>query len=97
MMIQIQVYLVSASDDSGYSELSSFSSDGEGNSEVNIASALQWIVLDVHNPLMELPHFSFLAATGKTFDLSSPGDLTKYVQQFLDDELISLVVDETNR
>ncbi|KAH7978481.1 hypothetical protein HPB49_005605 [Dermacentor silvarum] len=91
------VYLVSGSDDSDDGELSSSSGDDEDSSETNIASARQWILLDVDNPPVKPPRFPFLAIPGKTFNLSSSDDLMEYIQQFLDDELISLVVDETNR
>lgn len=91
------VYLVSGSDDSDDGELSSSSGDDEDSSEANIASARQWILLDVDNPPVKPPRFPFLAIPGKTFNLSSSDDLMEYIQQFLDDELISLVVDETNR
>ncbi|KAH7940810.1 hypothetical protein HPB49_006127 [Dermacentor silvarum] len=76
---------------------SSSSADDEDSSEANIASARQLILLDVDNPPGKPPHFPFLAIPGKTFNLSSPDDLMEYIQQFLNDELISLVVDETNR
>ncbi|KAH7948954.1 hypothetical protein HPB49_003629 [Dermacentor silvarum] len=91
------VYLVSGSDDSDDGELSSSSGDDEDSSKANIASARQWILLDVDNPPVKPPRFPFLAIPGKTFNLSSSDDLMEYIQQFLDDELISLVVDETNR
>lgn len=41
--------------------------------------------------------FPFLAIPGKTFNLISPDDRLEYTLQFLDDELITLVADETNR
>ncbi|KAH6931290.1 hypothetical protein HPB50_023489 [Hyalomma asiaticum] len=91
------VYFVSRSEDSDDGELSSSSGDDEDSSEVNIASARQWILLDVNNPPAKPPRFPFLAIPGKTFNVSSPGDLMEYIHLFLDDELISLVVDETNR
>ncbi|XP_037560458.1 piggyBac transposable element-derived protein 4-like [Dermacentor silvarum] len=76
--------------------MSSSSGDDEDSSEANIASARQWTLLDVDNPPVKPPPFPFLAIPGKTFNLSSSDDLMEYIQQFLDDELVSLVVDETN-
>ncbi|KAH7941737.1 hypothetical protein HPB49_016662 [Dermacentor silvarum] len=61
------VYLVSGSDDSDDGELSSSSGDDD-SSEANIASARQWILLDVDNPPVKPPHFPFLAIPGKTFN-----------------------------
>ncbi|KAH6938860.1 hypothetical protein HPB50_013823 [Hyalomma asiaticum] len=89
------VYFVPGSEESDDGELSSSSGDDEDSSKANIASARQWILLGV-DPAKP-PRFPFLAIPGKTFNVSSPGDLMEYIQQFLDDELISLVVDETNR
>ncbi|KAH6944969.1 hypothetical protein HPB50_006485 [Hyalomma asiaticum] len=90
------VYFVSGSEESDDGELSSSSGDDEDSSEAKIVSVCQWNLLDVNNPPAKPPRFLFLAIPGKTFNVSSPGDLMAYIQQFLDDELISLVVDETN-
>lgn len=43
------------------------------------------------------PRFPFLAIPGRTFNLISPDDRLEYTREFLDDELITLVVDKTNR
>ncbi|KAH9363277.1 hypothetical protein HPB48_006383 [Haemaphysalis longicornis] len=91
------VYLVSGSEDSDDGELSSSSGDDEDSGEANIASAREWILLGVDNPPVKPPRFPFLAIPGKTFILSSPVVIMEYIHQFLDDELLSLVVDETNR
>lgn len=82
------VYLVSGSEDSDDGELSSSSGDDEDSGEANIASAREWILLYVDNPPVKAHRFPFLAIPGKTFILSSPGDIMEYIQQFLDDELI---------
>ncbi|KAH6940388.1 hypothetical protein HPB50_027195 [Hyalomma asiaticum] len=79
------VYFVSGSEKSDDGEFSSSSGNDEDSSEANIASARQWIPLDVDNPPAKPPRFPFLAIPGKTFNLSSPGDLMEYIQQFLDD------------
>ncbi|KAH6929175.1 hypothetical protein HPB50_023974 [Hyalomma asiaticum] len=91
------VYVVAGSEDSDDGELRSSSGDDEDSSQANIASARHWILLDVDNPPAKPPRFSFLAIPGKIFNVSSPGDLMEYIHLFLDDELISLVVDETYR
>ncbi|KAH7974432.1 hypothetical protein HPB49_015489 [Dermacentor silvarum] len=75
------VYLVSGSDDSDDGELSSSSGDDEDSSEANIASARQWILLDLDNPPVKPPRFPFLAIPGKTFNLSSSDDLMEYIRR----------------
>ncbi|KAH9371158.1 hypothetical protein HPB48_017085 [Haemaphysalis longicornis] len=82
------VYLVSGSEDSDDCELSSSSGDNKDSGEANIATAREWILLYVDNPPVKAHRFPFLAIPGKTFILSSPGDIMEYIQQFLDDELI---------
>ncbi|XP_054918033.2 piggyBac transposable element-derived protein 4-like [Dermacentor andersoni] len=92
------VYIVSGSEDDSDDVVLSSSSDEEDDcSEANYASARQWMKIDVTNIPTRPPRFPFLAVPGKTFTISSPGDLLEYIQRFLDDELISMVVEETNR
>ncbi|KAH7978705.1 hypothetical protein HPB49_006402 [Dermacentor silvarum] len=91
------VYPVSGSEDgSDDAEFGSSSGDYENISEANIASAHQWVQLDVDNTGAKPPWFPFLAVLGKAFNLTSPDDRLEYIEQFLDDELITLVVNETN-
>lgn len=56
---------MSGSEESDDGELSSSSGGDEDSSEANIASARQWILLDMNNPAKP-PRFPFLAIPGKT-------------------------------
>lgn len=92
----------SEDDDDIVAELSSSSESGDDDDNDSdgggdFDSCRQWCRVDADNPPPCPPRFQFLPSPGKTFHVEDPGDPLQYFEVLLDDQLIDLMVTETNR
>ncbi|GFV88377.1 piggyBac transposable element-derived protein 4 [Trichonephila clavipes] len=60
-------------------------------------SARDWCQIDVTSPLPSHPKFPFTGNPGIKVCIGDSGDPLEYVNLFLDDEMFSFIVEETNR
>ncbi|KAG0411436.1 hypothetical protein HPB47_011428 [Ixodes persulcatus] len=96
----MDVYFCSSSEEgSNYDvKLSSSSDEAEDDDDpdATIAVARQWSKIDINS--VPPPHwFPFLGSPGKTFSVQSITDVFEYFKAFLDNDLVSLIVRESNR
>ncbi|GFX87029.1 piggyBac transposable element-derived protein 4 [Trichonephila clavipes] len=75
-------------------ELSSSESESDDNC---LDSARDWCQIDVTSPLPSHPKFPFTGNPGIKVRIGDSGDPLEYFNLFLDDEMFSFIVEETNR
>ncbi|GFT19896.1 piggyBac transposable element-derived protein 4 [Trichonephila clavipes] len=76
------------------------SSDSSSESESDddcLDSARDWCQIDVTSPLPSHPKFPFTGNPGIKVCIGDSGDPFEYFNLFLDDEMFSFIVEETNR
>ncbi|GFX89168.1 piggyBac transposable element-derived protein 4 [Trichonephila clavipes] len=74
-----------------------FSSSESESDDDCLDSAGDWCQIDVTSPLPSHPKFPFTGNPGIKVCIGDSGDPLEYFNLFLDDEMFSLIVEETNR
>ncbi|GFX34164.1 piggyBac transposable element-derived protein 4 [Trichonephila clavipes] len=74
-----------------------FSSSESESDDDCLDSARDWCQIDVTSPLPSHPKFPFTGNPGIKVCIGESGDSFEYFNLFLDDEMFSFIVEETNR
>ncbi|GFW72032.1 piggyBac transposable element-derived protein 4 [Trichonephila clavipes] len=74
-----------------------FSSSESESDDDCLDSARDWCQIDVTSPLPSHPKFPFTGNPGIKVCIGDSGDPFEYFNLFLDDEMLSFIVEETNR
>lgn len=72
-------------------------SDDEESIDEMIASSRAWCRIDLNNIPARPPRFQFKGSSGLTFTVSSPPQPLELYEAYFDDELLDVIVAETNR
>ncbi|GFS81605.1 piggyBac transposable element-derived protein 4 [Trichonephila clavipes] len=74
-----------------------FSSSESESDDDCLDSARDWCQIDVTSPLPSHPKFPFTGNPGIKVSIGDSGDPLEYFNLFLDDEMFSFIVEETNK
>ncbi|GFX23456.1 piggyBac transposable element-derived protein 4 [Trichonephila clavipes] len=74
-----------------------FSSSESASDDDCLDSARDWCQIDITSHLPSLPKFPFTGNPGIKVCIGDSGDPVEYFNMFLDDEMFSFIVEETNR
>lgn len=72
-------------------------SEGEDSSDDTMASSREWFRIDLDNIPARPPRFDFRGFTGLKITVSSPPHPLELFEAYFDDELLDVIVVETNR
>lgn len=89
----------SGSDETDENNDSASDSDtsSESDSETTLQNARMWCPLNVNIPNSAPPRYTFIGNSGCTFHVPDNNNVLFYFHQFFDDELLEILVTETNR